>query len=230
MSVCADTNDIAFYACKVEGKEGFEDGVYFRLQLCGITGHKQFASDTGLLVSPEESVAVAAAMVRVFVEHGDRTNRKKARLKYLIDDWGREKYLEHVQEKTTFPLRRLPLEDCIQRVKIDQAGHLGTHPQTEEGYSYVGVLTPVGRVMPDQFRQIADLADKYGNSEIRLTVWQNLIVPHIKNEDVPAFIEEINKIGFSTEAHPLQAGLVACTGNTGCKFASANTKGNSVCS
>ena len=228
ISVCADTNDIAFYACKVENQAGVPDGVYFRLQLCGITGHKQFASDTGLLITPRECVAVAAGMVRVFIEHGDRTNRKKARLKYLIDDWGIEKFLEKTQEKLAFPLRRLPLDQCIPRKSPDQKGHLGSHPQKQPDLCYVGVLTPVGRVLPDQFRKIADLADRYGKGEIRLTVWQNLIVPHIHKDQVAAFTEEIKKIGFATEAHPLQTGLVACTGNTGCKFAAANTKGQSV--
>ena len=85
VSVCADTNDIAFYAVRVGAGQGVEPGVYFRVQLCGITGHKQFASDCGLLVTPDQAIPVAAAMVRVFIENGDRTNRKKARLKYLVD-------------------------------------------------------------------------------------------------------------------------------------------------
>ena len=88
ISVCADTNDIAFYAVTLNEKaEDLDPGVYFRLQLCGITGHKQFASDTGLLVTPGESVAVSSAILRVFIENGvqffklngeysKRTNRK----------------------------------------------------------------------------------------------------------------------------------------------------------
>ena len=67
--------------------------MWFRLGLGGITGHKDFARPTGVLVKPEDAVAVADAIVRVFIDHGDRTDRKKARLKYVLDAWGFEKFL-----------------------------------------------------------------------------------------------------------------------------------------
>jgi ferredoxin-nitrite reductase len=91
ISTLADTNDIGFLAVRVPEGRSIPAGIYFRVMLCGITGHRQFASDCGLLLRPEETVAVAAAMIRVFVQHGDRSNRKKARLKYLIDQWGVER-------------------------------------------------------------------------------------------------------------------------------------------
>ena len=90
-------------------------GVYFRVELAGITGHKQLASDSGVLVKPGEAVAVAVAMIRVFIEHGDRTDRKKARLKYLIDKWGVEKFLDETQKKLAFPLVKFPLDQCQPR-------------------------------------------------------------------------------------------------------------------
>ena len=79
-----------FSALTAGGDDGgpAEPGVYFRVQLAGITGHKQFASDSGLLIKANECVAVAAAMIRVFNENGCRADRKKARLKYLIHNWG----------------------------------------------------------------------------------------------------------------------------------------------
>jgi ferredoxin-nitrite reductase len=83
------------------------------MQLCGITGHKQFATDCGVLLTPAETVPVAAALIRVFIENGDRTNRKKARLKYLVDDWGIPKTLEETAKKLTFALREFPLEACL---------------------------------------------------------------------------------------------------------------------
>src|SRR5918994_4018311 len=98
-----DTNDIGFVACQVTG--GIEPGVYFHLQLGGITGHLDFAFETGVLLKPEECVAVAAAVVRAFVAHGYRTNRQKARLKYVIDRMGREAFLGEV-EKDYGTLRR----------------------------------------------------------------------------------------------------------------------------
>ncbi len=85
ISVVADTNDIGFVAVEVGEGRSIPAGIYFRVLLCGITGHRQFATDCGLLLRPDQTVAVAAAMIRVFTQHGDRTDRKKARLKYLID-------------------------------------------------------------------------------------------------------------------------------------------------
>ena len=94
-----DTNDIGFQAVEVKDGFGVEPGVWFRLALGGITGHRDFARDTGVIVKPEEATQVADAVVRVFIEHGDRTDRDKARLKYVLDAWGIEKFLAHVEEK-----------------------------------------------------------------------------------------------------------------------------------
>ncbi len=225
VSTCADTNDIGFYAIEAKESAGVEAGVYFRLQLCGITGHQQLASDCGLLVKPDETIALSAAILRVFIEHGNRTNRKHSRLKYLVDEWGQEKLLEKVQEKLTFPLRFVPLEMCETMPTKNRQAHYGIHQQTQEGFNYIGIVTPVGRMLPDQMRKIAKLAERYGTGEIRLTVWQNLLIPFIKDCDIAEFLKDLSETGFSHSATSVSAGLIACTGNTGCKFAAANTKG-----
>ncbi len=227
VSTCADTNDIGFYAVECEESEGVEAGIYFRVQLCGITGHKQLASDCGLLLKPDECVAVAAAILRVFIEHGDRTNRKRARLKYLVDDWGHEKLLEKVQEKLAFPLSYQSLDVCESMPIKNRSGHYGVHQQSQEGLNYIGIVTPVGKILPEQMHQIAALADKYGKSDVRLTAWQNVIIPHVKDDDVSGFIADLEPTGFKHTTTNVSGGLVACTGNTGCKFAAANTKSQS---
>ena len=130
---------------------------------CGITGHKQFASDTGLLIPPSQAVPLAAAMVRVFIENGDRTNRKKARLKYLVDNWGTEKFLEETQKKLSFELNRLPLEQCEPRGRTLKHGHVGVYNEKTEGVNYIGVVVPVGRMLPEQMKAIAAIADQYGS-------------------------------------------------------------------
>jgi len=228
ISVCADTNDIGFYACKVENNDdGLEPGIYFRVQLCGITGHKQFASDCGILLTPEEMIPFAAALIRVFIENGDRVNRKKSRLKYLVDDWGVPKMLEETEKKLAKPLIYYPLEKCLVSVPKVKHGHIGVHKQSD-GNNYVGVVVPVGRMHPDEMHKLADLVDKYGKSEIRLTVWQNLLVPHITDADLPKFLKELEAIGYTHKNTEVSGGLIACTGSTGCKFAQSNTKGQSI--
>ncbi len=228
VSVCADTNDIGFVACRVGTGESVEPGVYFRVQLCGITGHKQFARDCGILIHPHQSIALSAAMVRVFIENGDRTNRKKARLKYLVDDWGVEKFLDAVQEKLSFELIRLPLGRCSLRSPTAQHGHIGVHPQIQEKLHYIGIVVPVGRLLPGQMRGIAKLADHFGRGEIRLTVWQNLILPYIRDTDLPEVQQKIIELGLHYSSNALRGGLVACTGNAGCKYAATNTKAQAI--
>ena len=228
VSVCADTNDIAFYAVRVGEGQGVEPGVYFRVQLCGITGHKQFASDCGILIKPSQAVPLAAAMIRVFIENGDRTNRKKARLKYLVDDWGQGKFLSETEKKITFELPRLALDQCEPRGRTMQHGHIGVYDEKETGFNYIGVVVPVGRMMPRQVRAISQLADTYGRGEIRLTAWQNLMIPGIKDADVETVKAAILEMGFHYKSTTVSGGLIACTGNAGCKFAASNTKSHAV--
>src|SRR5215475_1987113 len=90
IAVLEETNDIAFSAVEIKDGFGAEPGVWFRLGVGGITGHRDFAKETGIIVKPEEATKVADAIVRVFIETGDRTNRLKARLKYLLDATGVE--------------------------------------------------------------------------------------------------------------------------------------------
>ncbi|MBL6828580.1 MAG: NirA family protein [Puniceicoccaceae bacterium] len=228
VSVCADTNDIAFYAVRVGEGQSVEPGIYFRVQLCGITGHKQFASDCGLLIKPSQAVPLAAAMIRVFIEHGDRTNRKKARLKYLVDDWGTDKFLEETQKKLAFDLSYFSLEQCEPRGATLQHGHFGVYDQSEKGLKYIGVVVPVGRMLQEQMKAIAELAKAKAWGEIRLTAWQNFIIPGVKDEDVEDVKSAIREIGFHYESTTVSGGLVACTGNAGCKFAASNTKSHAV--
>ncbi len=228
VSTCTDTNDIGFYAVKVsENSQGIAPGIYFRMQLCGITGHKQFASDCGLLLTPAETIPVSAALMRVFIENGDRKNRKKARLKYLVDDWGIPKILEETAKKLAFPLRYFPLKACEASLPKAKHGHLGIHPQSD-GKNYLGILTPVGRMSCEQMHQIAVIADKYGRGEIRLTVWQNLIIPGIADEQVEAATAAVLAAGFDCRSSAITGGIIACTGSRGCKYAAADTKGNAI--
>jgi ferredoxin-nitrite reductase len=205
-----------------------EPGIYFRVELCGITGHKQLARDSGLLVKPTEAVAVAVAMIRVFIEHGDRTDRKKARLKYLIDKWGVEKFLAETQKKLAFPLVRVPLEQCAPRSPALKHGHIGVYRQSQKGRNYIGVVIPVGVMTSRQMRRLASLAANYGSAGVRLTPWQNLLIPDVPDAFVETVKRQLVRIGFHYEASHVAGGLIACTGNTGCKWSATDTKGQAM--
>ena len=228
LSVVADTNDIGFQAVRVGESRSIPAGVYFRVMLCGITGHRQFASDSGIVVRPEQSVAVAAAMIRVFIENGDRTDRKKARLKYLVDRWGMEKFLAEVEKKLSFPLLRHSVSECEPRNLVDRAGHIGVHPQRQPTLNYIGVSVPVGRLPVDQMRAVAGIADEFGSGELRLTVWQNLLIPNIHDTSVADAVERLLAAGLDCTAGTVLRGTVACTGNRGCKYAATDTKSHAV--
>jgi len=224
ISVLADTNDIGFVAVRVGEGQEVAPGVYFRVLLSGITGHKQFASDCGILLSPEQTVAVAAAMIRVFSENGDRTDRKKARLKYLIDRWGVDKFVAETEKRLAFPLIRFAADACEPRQPIDRAAHIGFHPQRQPDLNYVGVSVPVGQIPAAKMRAVAEIADQFGTGELRLTVWQNLLIPNIATAHIPAVIEKLDTAGLDCTAGTVMRGTVACTGNRGCRYAATDTK------
>jgi ferredoxin-nitrite reductase len=223
VSVVTETNDIGFIATRVTTAD-IAPGVYFRVLLGGITGHLRFANDCGLLVAPEECVAVAAAMLRVFAAHGDRTDRKKARLCYLLERLGTEKFLELVQAKLTFDLRFLAADHCSPRPPVDKHGHIGTHPQAQPGLSSIGIVIPVGRMSAEQMLSLAELAETCGDGELRPTVWQNIILPNVRSARVPEAVRVISAMGYDASSTAISGCVVACTGNVGCRFSATDTK------
>ena len=220
-----ETNDIGFQAVEVA------DGAHFPLaSISGSCSAASPATRTSPAIrasssSREEATRVADAIVRVFIEHGDRTNRNKARLKYVLDAWGFEKFLAAVEEQARHEAhadRRFRLEAAPCRQSL---AHVGVHPQKQEGLSWIGVVLPVGKLTVDQMRGLAAIARELGDGDIRLTVWQNLILSGVPVAKLLDAVKRIEDINLSAKPTAIRAGLVACTGSTGCKFAASNTKG-----
>jgi ferredoxin-nitrite reductase len=224
IAVLEDTNDIAFSAVEVKHGFGAEPGVWFRLGVGGITGHKDFAKETGIIVKPEDATMVADAIVRVFIETGDRTNRLKARLKYVLDNMGVDKFMAAVEDKFGRKLVRAPAEAIAPRPAFDRMAHIGVHGQKQEGLYWIGVVLPLGKLIGDQMRGLAKIAQDLGDGDIRLTVWQNLLLSGVRDENVALATAAIEKLGLAVKASQIRAGLIACTGNAGCKFAASDTK------
>jgi ferredoxin-nitrite reductase len=222
--VLEDTNDIGFQAVEVKDGFGAEPGIWFRLALGGITGHKDFARDTGVIVKPTDATAVADAVVRVFIEHSNRTDRNKARLKYVLDAWGMEKFIAQVEEKLARKLTKVPDEAIAPRRAFNRSAHVGVHKQKQTGLNWIGVVLPVARLTAQQMRGLATIARDLGDGDIRLTVWQNLLISGVPDEKVALVEAAVEKMNLSTEATSIRAGLVACTGNVGCRFSASDTK------
>ncbi|MFI4995721.1 MAG: NirA family protein [Hyphomicrobiales bacterium] len=228
-----DTNDIGFQAVELrpgaqfEGRD-VEAGIWYRLTLGGITGHKDLARDTGMILRPDEATAVADAVVRVFIENGNRSNRTKARLKYVLDDWGVQKFIDAVEAKLGRKLTRIDAAFIAPRPPHDRFAHIGVKAQKQAGLNWLGVALPVGKMTVAQMRALASVAHECGDGDIRLTVWQNLLISGVPDAKVENGVARIEACGLSTSANSVRAGLVACTGNKGCKFALSDTKGHAL--
>ncbi len=222
--VLEETNDIAFTAVRVTEGYGADPGIYYRLALGGITGHRDLARETGVIIPLDATTKVCDAILRVFIAHGDRTDRGKARLKYLLDKWGIAKFIAEVETELGHSLIHIDNAAILPRPDQDKRGHIGIHAQKQPGLNYVGILCPVGRLTTERMRGLADIADRHGSGTIRLTVWQNLIISDIPDAAVAHVTSGIKALGLAIEATPLRGGLIACTGNAGCKFAASNTK------
>jgi ferredoxin-nitrite reductase len=224
IAVLEDTNDIAFAAVEVKEGFGVEPGVWFRLGIGGITGHRDFARETGIIVKPEDATPVADAIVRIFIETGDRTNRLKARLKYVLDSMGVEKFLLAVEDRLGRKLVRAPRDAIAPRPAFDRMAHIGSHAQKQPGLNWIGVVLPVGKLTCEQMRGLAKIAQDLGDGDIRLTVWQNLLISGVRDDDLTLATAAIEKLALAVKASSIRAGLIACTGNAGCKFAASDTK------
>jgi ferredoxin-nitrite reductase len=220
-----DTNDIGFQAVEVEDGASVAPGVWFKLVVGGITGHRDLARATGAVVKPGETAEVADAIVRVYIAEGDR----KARLKYVLDRYTAEAgnlngFLAKVEQQLGRPIARVDAKHIRPRPAQDRQAHIGAHPQKQPGLFYLGVVLPVGKMSCAQVRALAAIARDLGDGEIRLTVWQNVLVSGISEARLKRAQAAVEKAGLEWRASSIRAGLIACTGSRGCRFSATDTK------
>ena len=141
-----------------------------------------------------------------------------------------EEYLALVEKKLGTQLQRAPYDAAQMRWASHELphSHVGDFPQKQRGLNYVGATCPVGQITPKQMLRLAELADLYGSGEVRLTVWQNFIIPNVSDAFVPTLKKALEKAGFATRQSHIASGVIACTGNSYCKFAQSNTKGHAL--
>ncbi|MEB3310086.1 MAG: ferredoxin--nitrite reductase [Snowella sp.] len=221
-SIHAEINDIAFVPAYKQGELGFNVlvGGYLSAQRCAESIPMNVWVKTN-----EEVIELSRAILLVYSDNGLaaglRENRAKARLMWLIDHWGMEKFRAEVEKVFGSPLETAAPTDEITQDKKD---HLGIHPQKQVGYSYVGLHVPMGRFSAETLFELARLAEVYGIGEIRLTVEQNAIISFIKNENLETFLKEPLLKEFSINPTPLTRSVISCTGARYCNFAIIETK------
>jgi ferredoxin-nitrite reductase len=156
---------------------------------------------------------------RLFRDEGARGDRQKTRLMWLVESKTVEVFSELVQQEMGVMMGKSYKFEAPQAHKDEWTiGHRdvnGVHAQRQEGLSYIGVHVPVGRLSADECVEIADLADKYSNKEVRFTVEQNLLFPNIANDRIAE---------FSAEPGNIIGHVVSCTGAQFCPLAMVETK------
>jgi nitrite reductase (NADH) large subunit len=201
----------------------------FNLLVGGKQGSGGYTPATPLDVftPPEEAARLALEVTAIFRDHGSRGARNRARLAFLIMDRGAKWFRQELERRWGRPLLRAGT-DLRKKHHVD---HLGINPQKHSPTSgspplfYVGMSVPVGRITTAQLRAVADLADRYGSGEVRMTVGQNLVVPNVPESRVGALADEPIFRELPYDPSPIMRGLVACTGNDYCPLALIETKG-----
>lgn len=217
----AQANDLGFTpATAADGTLGFN--VWAGGALGGKEPHLGEPLDA--FVRPDEVVEVACRILEVFRDHGPRESRLQARLKVLLREWGIARFRDELESYLGRPLPRAGRDE----VRAHGGDHIGVHRQRQDGRVYVGLNVPVGRIQGVQMKELARLADEYGEGELRLTGDQNVLIPHVREERVAALLAEPLLREFSPNPHPVMRGLVTCTGNDFCHFSLIDTKGRGL--
>ena len=185
------------------------------------SGGFRIASPLNLFVTAEEAAAVCSHIVLIFRDHGARELRTKARLAFLIENWGVEKFRGELERRVDRPLASAGKDQRTPK----HTDHVGVFRQKQAGLNYVGLAVPVGRMTSEQMLQIAELAEIYGNGQIRLTVGQNIIIPNVPDSRIGEFTKEPLLQELRYDPSEVMRGLVSCTGMDYCHFALIETKG-----
>lgn len=177
-------------------------------------------------------VTLSEAILRIFRDESERKDRQKARLMWLVEKYGVEDFKKAVIAEVDSYDRGVKIDDAqpAPTGKFERRELLGVHPQPQEGKVRVGMLVPTGRLSVQECRDLADLADKYSDGEVRLTVEQNVIFPNVDEKAVDDFLKEDCLIGenarFSVNPGFIEGNLVSCTGAQFCGLALIETKAN----
>ena len=221
ISTCAaqcngpEINCIVFVGARQAGRNGFLLRVGG-----GLSSTPRISRDLGVFVEQSDALPVARAILDAWrTDLRYRMSRAKARLKFMVDDYGPEGMLAAIQEQ----LGR-ELEPIVERPRpVGPPDHLGVHQQKEPGRYYVGFPVFLGQVTGEQTIAIADLVASYGG-DIRLTRQQNFLLANIPEDSVQMVIDRVAAIGFPLDVNQIRGTSVGCTGQPLCNYAVAETK------
>ncbi len=215
-----EINDVALTPARLNGEMGYSIRVGG-----GLSREPHLAVRLDAFIRPHQAVSVARAVAEIFRDQQKlRERREQARMKYLFlkEGWTAEGFLAELQSRLDFTLARGGEERVPGDILRD---HAGIHPQRQPGLSYVGATVLRGRMTGDQLEAAAELAERFGNGELRATVSQNLVFIHIPNRKTAELARELGQIGLHVDGSAFWRGAIACTGTEFCKLAITETKG-----
>ena len=211
-----EINDIGLVAVEKDGVVGYDVWVGGGLGASARMGRR-----LDLFVLPDEAAEVCRAITEIFRDEGNRTKRTRARIKFLVDEWGVERIRAEVEQRLgrSFPTSVEPADP------VDpHRDHLGIHPQVQAGLYYLGATTLRGRFTGDQMIAVADIADRFGSGALRCTNRQNIVVLDVPDAQVDEAAASLRDLGLPTEASTFRRGVISCTGMEFCKLAIVETK------
>jgi ferredoxin-nitrite reductase len=181
--------------------------------------------DTRLGCPVDNCVSLVAQIHQIYLKYAaalpsspqQHRRSQKPRLRQLVAHWGLNWF------------RSLLVSDFDDQCQLNpkiirkSVAHLGIHRQRETGYSYMGLVLPLGQLSIDQLRGLGDVADQYGDGGLRLTPWQNVILPNVLDAELPKVIQELEKLGLQTDASHPAGSIAACRGKPGCQAAETNS-------
>ncbi len=220
LDVAPEVNDIAFVPTLHP-----DHGVGFDVWVGGgLSTNPQLAKSLGVWVPLDEVPDVWRGVISLFRDYGYRRLRARARLKFLVADWGVGRFRQVLEAE--YLLR--PLLDGDPPAKpLGNGDHVGVHEQRDGRY-YVGVSPTAGRISGTTLGKFADIVEAHGSSRVRTTPYQKLVVLDLDTSQLASFVEAVEDLGLSTTPSQWRRSTMACTGIEFCKLAIVETKGRAA--
>ena len=214
--VAPEVNDVSFV-----GTVHPDHGPGFDLWVGGgLSTNPMLAQKLGVWVPLDEVPDVWEGVISIFRDYGYRRLRSRARLKFLVADWGVEKFREILE---TEYLGRTLVDCASPPVRQVSGDHVGVHAQKDGGF-YIGATPTVGRINGRVLTRLGDLVEEYGAAGVRLTAYQKLVILGVEGESVEPLLADLERIGLSARPSNWRRSTMACTGIEFCKLAIVDTK------
>jgi sulfite reductase (ferredoxin) len=216
LDVAPECNDISFVPTVHP-----EHGVGFDVWVGGgLSTNPMLAKSLGVWIALDEVAEVWRGVISVFRDYGYRRLRSRARLKFLVADWGVERFRQVLQDE--YLGRALP-DGAPPHRPLGNGDHVGVHEQAD-GRFYVGLTPTVGRISGTTLTKLADIAECHGSTRVRTTPYQKIIILDVDPDSVRSLVQAVDALGLSSTASQWRRSTMACTGIEFCKLAIVETK------